>query len=737
MIRDPGRNAKVPIRMWQCAGCRYHNWPTRNSCRLCEAKKVEGALLVEELWNRSLVPTDCLAGNARAGGDGGCISTGSGPKGSGKVGTGKAAQPTGRSVLPSGRGEGREGGGLGDPRRGSPGVLDGGKGRKRKGSALGTAASENARTGGRDGKGGVREKGVSEGARVEGKKGKGEGGEGGGVMLPPEREFVRPAKTRESLVREVEAIEHRMAATAARDGTAGAVAQLQKEKEELEKSMRVAGGKTKRTLLFGIKNEEELQERSDRAIERCRARIREREEQIKEIQEGIRQDTILLERHKQRGQVAAQRLAFLTVQKVGESLLVDFIEKVRVAATVIKGSNDDRLQALEDFLEAMLPSTQSFHIGEDDGNSTVAGMDAGGRQDEEDIDLFDEERRQEIVVARARLAEEQRRLEQAIDGAFKNKQCKRRCGEDQSKEARDEEMLEEDVAALTPEQAADLFRQRIKEAEAHLHQLERSGRKEIIPVVASNSAGASGEGNTGKGRGADQEEGKRVKKTKCSTRKARSGAKRRKLVKTLRRKRGQRNGEGRRRRHGPRCAECREDQGGGMTGEMRRRGKAREGRSPGGRKEKAIVKKASKRGCRRSFRWNSSGSTRGSGEVMRRRRKHSVCGTKYASMAKQIRKWRIKKDCSSSRRRSSGKNSSWCASWEWCGRMRQKWKKEGRSRTSEAGASLGGSTCNHSPLDSFREDCAKEGKKNNGCVIEASFAHCEKDLEKEGRDGGR
>ena len=468
--------------------------------------------MVEELWNRSLVPTDCLAGNARAGGDGGCIGTGSGPKGSGKVGTGKAAQPTGRSVLPSGRGEGREGGGLGDPRRSSPGVLDGGKGGKRKGSALETAASGSARAGGRDGKGGVREKGVSEGARVEGKKGKGEGGEGGGVMLPPEREFVRPAKTRESLVREVEAIEHRMAATAARDGSAGAVAQLQKEKEDLEKSMRVAGGKTKRTLLFGIKNEEELQERSDRAIERCRARIREREEQIKEIQEGIRQDTILLERHKQRGQVAAQRLAFLTVQKVGESLLVDFIEKVRVAATVIKGSNDDRLQPLEDFLEAMLPSTQSFHIGEDDGNSTVAGMDAGGRQDEEDIDLFDEERRQEIVVARARLAEEQRRLEQAIDGAFKNKQCKRRCGEDQSKEARDEEMLEEDVAALTPEQAADLFRQRIKEAEAHLHQVERFGRKEIIPVVASNSAGASGEGNTGKGRGAEQEEGKRDKK---------------------------------------------------------------------------------------------------------------------------------------------------------------------------------------------------------------------------------
>ena len=432
-------------------------------------------------------PIDGIVDGARRG-------DGAKPKGKGK---GKAMeargepQPTGRRVQPSGRGEGREGGGPDDPRRRAPGALDP------------RATVESKQEG--KGKGRIPRKETGGDNEDEAKSGKGAGGE---TPLPPMREFIRPAKTRETLVREAEAIDQRLAATTADGGQEHTVAQLQREKEQVEKSIKVAGGKTKRALLFSIKTEEEMQEKSERAVERCKERIKEREDQIKDIREGIRQDLALLERHNQRGQAAAQRLAFLAVQKAGESLPADFIEKVRIAALAVRESSDCRLDPLEDFLSAMLPAPQEFNIGDDDGNSTVPGMDSGGQEDAEGIDLFDEEKRQEIVCARARLAEEQRKLEQAIDGALRGKQVKRRSGEDQPKDAKDEEMHEEEVATLTPEQTADLFRQRIKEAEADLRQLESGSKKEIIPVEARRGE-ALAEADKATGSGPTSEGGRR------------------------------------------------------------------------------------------------------------------------------------------------------------------------------------------------------------------------------------
>ena len=418
---------------------------------------------MEELWNRNLVPADCLVDDGRDDSGGGIRN---GQKGKGKAAERAVAQPTGRRVAPSGKGSGREGGGPEDPRRGAAGALDG------KGGANEEAA------GSQKGKG----KGKKGGKKEE------SAGEEGSNKLPPEREFVRPAKTREAMVREADVLDKRLAELEAGAGNTRTVARLQKEKEDLEKSIKVAGGKTKRTLLFSIKNEEEHQARSEKAIERCRTRIKERELQIQEIQEGIRQDTTLLERHQQREQASVQRLAFLAVQKVGESLPTEFLEKVRMAATIIKGAADNRLEPIEELLAAMLPSHEEYNIGADDAASTVAGMDERARQDEDDIDVYDQEHRQEISFARGRLAEAQRQLEQALDWSLRGKQVKRKNGEDEPKTQRDEEMPEEEVATLTPEQTADFFRQRIKEAEKELRELENSGQKEVVPVVGEKAA---------------------------------------------------------------------------------------------------------------------------------------------------------------------------------------------------------------------------------------------------------
>ena len=399
-------------------------------------------------------------------------------KGKGKEARTRAdVQPTGRRVQPSGRGDGREGGGADDPRRAAPGVLDEGKGKAGR------------KVGG--GKGKNLEDNSTEGARETEAKGK---GAGAGDTMPPEREFVRPTRTREALVREVEALDRQIATATANGQSLGAITLLRKQREEIEKDVKAAGGRTRRTLLFSIKTEEEMQEKSAAMVERCKERIREREEQIRDIQDGIRMDMALLERHKQREQAASQRLAFLAVQKVGESLPAEFVEKVRIAASIIKDANDDRLGPVDELLSAMLPTAQEFNIGEDDSNSTVPGMDAGGGGHDEDINLFEEERHQEMTVARSRLVEEQRKLEQAIEGALRSKQCKRRSGEDDAKEARDEEMPEEEVATLSPEQTADLYRQRIKEAEADLARLEGGSRKEVIPVIKCSTAGGAEEG---------------------------------------------------------------------------------------------------------------------------------------------------------------------------------------------------------------------------------------------------
>ena len=141
-----------------------------------------------------------------------------------------------------------------------------------------------------------------------------------------------------------------------------------------------------------------------------------------------------------------------------------------------------------------MPSHEEYDIGADDGESTVAGMDERAREDEDDVEVYDEERRQEILLARGRLAEAQRQLEQALDWSLRGKQVKRKSGEDEPKAQRDEDMPEEEVATLTPEQTADFFRQRIREAEKELRELENYGKKEVVPVGGEKAEAVSKEG---------------------------------------------------------------------------------------------------------------------------------------------------------------------------------------------------------------------------------------------------
>ena len=125
--------------------------------------------MVEEWWTRSLGPLECLlGGNGHvSGGIGEGTRTGPGnsSKGRGKEArTKRDLQPTGRRVLPSGRGEGREGGGPNDPRRTAPGALE-----KRAGKTGWKAGA---------GKGKNLQENNDAGTQEEPKKGKGTGAEG-------------------------------------------------------------------------------------------------------------------------------------------------------------------------------------------------------------------------------------------------------------------------------------------------------------------------------------------------------------------------------------------------------------------------------------------------------------------------------------------------------------------------------------------------------------------------------
>ena len=466
------RGGVVGVSMWACPFCSCRNWPTRSRCNACARFRSSRAIVVNEAWRSERIPPRVAATSAENGGEPrafGERNAVGGARGS----AGSRMQPTGR--VPTRFNE-----------KSRTGCIDADGPETTRGSTR-NAQELNQEEKGEERKG-AEQRRRTEGGRDERDENEapGEGRKTGDAQLPPERVFVRPPMPREALVQKLGVEEARTARLREEGASEKKLQKAEKRKEEVGEQLKAAGGKTPQSLGFQIRREEEFKKRASTAIDKGEQRIAEREQQILELQAQIELERQAQERHKQRCEAAEQRLAWLALQKAKESLPNDFLRQIRVATETVATSDRAELAPLKQVLSvlAALPQEWDISTGDtSDSSETEEWMGQDGNEERDNLEEYDQVAQEEVLVARKRFTTLQQQYNDALEQSFDNKPraAKRAWGEDEPKPC-DVQMEEEEVACLTPEQTVQFFRARLKEEQKRLERVEHAAKKEKVAV---------------------------------------------------------------------------------------------------------------------------------------------------------------------------------------------------------------------------------------------------------------
>ncbi len=528
-------SATIIVRVWVCWSCQFRNWPSRLNCRVCGAARQGTENRMEDRWTASRIPPGCVAdampngigrmgvaGRRGPGPSGGGGGVGHQPQPTIRRVPGLGPMPTGRKVLPMSA-SGLPGGGgrtapagEGQPQRRQGGVAGKGDngtgvGRSGKGGAMGidearertkqdeASDADDASTTwakvvrGPRGRRSV----VHEGSGTGDKGERAGGGQAPGDEdtseaeddLPPQRVFVAPGEPRESILRKAEAAAARAKRAKERGAKGEKVRQAEAAAEEWAKRLREAGGASPTTLLFQIRGEEKKKQSSVRAIERLERRISEEEEEILKKRAEIQKLHRAVERHASRLEASERRLAYLAAQKHGESIALDKVSQLRAAAALLASQRVEAYSPILEHLAEFLP--QELHEMEE-GDTTGSPSASGGSGTEEEMDVDGPSREidwqhyegryaEQLRGAREELRAAKAVMLEAAEAARESKKDtgKRPLGSDEPKEG-DREGDIGMVPALTPEQAEDFHRNRVRAAANEYRHLQAMAAKELV-----------------------------------------------------------------------------------------------------------------------------------------------------------------------------------------------------------------------------------------------------------------
>ena len=355
-------------------------------------------------------------------------------------------------------------------------------------------------------------------AEQQGDKGEQKTGDG----LPPPRNFVTPHAPREVLARQLQKEEERAAALREEGAAERKIQKAEKKRQRIEDQLKSAGGRTAQSLGLQIRKEEENKRRAVAGMEKCSEEIQTLEEQVAELRKRIEGEADKKERHRQRGEAAEARLAWLATQKAKESMPEPFMARLQTAARAVAGLDLKELGPLKEFLLVFAADPETIDIaGSDTSESSERTEEIMGRSNweaESDLEAFEAEGREEVHQARRRLSGLHQDYEQAMELAFQQRPRAAKRGWDDEEKKQDEGMGSDEVPTLDPEQTAEFYRKKVVEGAKELAKLEQGARKEIIPVpqraegkgnrVAGEQRGAIQKQESGsKGSGALQEQG--------------------------------------------------------------------------------------------------------------------------------------------------------------------------------------------------------------------------------------
>ena len=308
------------------------------------------------------------------------------------------------------------------------------------------------------------------------------------TKLPPMRSFERPTVPREALAQRLQVQEARAEQLREEGAEGKKLERAEKKKQDVQQQLQMAGGRTSQSLGLQIRREEGNKKKAFEAMQRAQGRIDEREAQILELRRQITTEEELQERHRQRGQVAESRLAWLAMQKAKESLPNDFLARIRAASAAVARCTDTELEPVKELISVLTACPQVVALdssGSSDGSEVWEGSEATlvGAEDRDALLEFEDEAQQEIAQARERLASVQKVYNEALENSFQRRPraAKRAFGEEDPKLV-DEAMASEEVEVLDPERVADMFRGKLKEEQAKVVRLESLASREKVPV---------------------------------------------------------------------------------------------------------------------------------------------------------------------------------------------------------------------------------------------------------------
>ena len=216
-----------------------------------------------------------------------------------------------------------------------------------------------------------------------------------GADLPPTRTFVPPTVPREALVRQLEEEEVRAAAMREEGAPEQQIQKIEKKRKKVEEQLKSAGGRTAQSLGLQIKKEEDYKRKALAGMERCSGQVKELEDQVKELQKQITEELEKKERHRERGEAAEARLAWLAMQKAKESLPVPFLAKVRAAASAVASMECKESGPLRELLSILVAALEAVDIaGSDTSENTEGTEEVMGRSNweaESGLETFEEE----------------------------------------------------------------------------------------------------------------------------------------------------------------------------------------------------------------------------------------------------------------------------------------------------------------------------------------------------------
>ncbi len=307
--------------------------------------------------------------------------------------------------------------------------------------------------------------------------------------LPPQRVFVVPGEPREAILRKSEAAAARAKRAKERGAKDEKVRQAEAEAEEWAKRLREAGGASPTTLLFQIRGEEKKKQNSIKAIEQLEKRILEEEDEILKKRLGIQKLQRAVERHGGRLEASERRLAYLTAQKHAESIELGKISQLRAAAALLASQRDEAYSPILEHLASILPQEMhEMEEGDTSGSPSASGdsgteeeMDEEGPSRQIDWRQYSGKYAVQLQSARAELRAAQKGMLEAVEAARGGirETNKRSLGGDEPKEG-DREGDVGMVPTLTPEQAEDLHRSRVRAAAKEYRHLQAMAARELV-----------------------------------------------------------------------------------------------------------------------------------------------------------------------------------------------------------------------------------------------------------------